>query len=138
VTPARVVEETRVELSLPTDNALAISLARRLAAQAGFDEVGQSLFATAVSELATNVLRYGGGGEALLRLIEEPGRQGVEVVAQDHGPGIRNVERAMQDHYSTGRSLGLGLPGVKRIMDEFTIDSKPGVGTLCIARKWRR
>ena len=138
MTPARVVEESRVELSLPTDNAMAISLARRLADQAGFDEVGQSLFATAVSELATNVLRYGGGGEVLLRLIEEPGRQGVEVVAQDHGPGIRNIERAMQDHYSTGRSLGLGLPGVKRIMDEFTIDSKPGVGTLCIARKWRR
>ncbi|MBU1041393.1 MAG: anti-sigma regulatory factor [Proteobacteria bacterium] len=144
MTPAHVSEEVHVELNLSTDNALAITSARRLAGRAGFDEAGQSLIATAVSELATNIIRYGGGGEVVLRLIHEqgevgqPGRDGVEVVAEDHGPGIRNIERAMQDHFSTGKSLGLGLPGVKRLMDEFFINSKPGVGTLCIARKWRR
>ncbi len=138
MTPARVSEEVHIDLALPSDNAGAICSAKRLAAQAGFDEAGQSLIATAVSELATNIIRYGGGGEVVLRLIHEPGRDGLEILAQDHGPGIRNIERAMQDHFSTGKSLGLGLPGVKRLMDEFFINSKPGVGTLCIARKWRR
>jgi len=144
MTPVSIREETLVELTLPSDNALAISAAKRLAMQAGFDETGQSLIATAVSELATNIIRYGGGGEVALRLIHELdetgrcGREGVEILAEDHGPGIRNVEKAMQDHFSTGKSLGLGLPGVKRLMDEFYINSKPGVGTLCLARKWRR
>jgi len=138
MTPARTLHEVSVELELPTDNAMAVSAARRLAAEAGFGETDQSLYATAVSELATNALRYGGGGQVTLRIIEAEARTGVEVLALDHGPGIRDVERAMQDHFTTGKSLGLGLPGVKRIMDELSIDSKPGVGTLCIARKWRR
>lgn len=131
-------EECRVPLDLPTDNVMAISAARRLAAQAGFGETEQHLIATAVSELATNILRYVGSGEMVLRLIHEPGRSGMEVLALDHGPGILDLDMAMRDHFSTGHSLGLGLPGVKRIMDEFSINSKPGEGTQCIARKWRK
>jgi len=137
MTPARIGEEIHIDLELPSDNAGAISAAKRLAAQAGFDDTEQSLIATAVSELATNIIRYAGKGEVVLRLIHQPGREGIEIVAEDHGPGIRNIDKAMQEHFSTGNSLGLGLPSVKRLMDEFFINSKVGVGTLCIARKWR-
>jgi serine/threonine-protein kinase RsbT len=138
MTPARISEEIHIELELPMDNMLAITSARQLAVRAGFGETEQSLIATAVSELATNILRYGGGGEVVLRLIHEGNRDGLEIVAEDQGPGIQNIEQAMQDHFSTGQSLGLGLPGVKRLMDEFIVKSKPGEGTQCIARKWRR
>jgi serine/threonine-protein kinase RsbT len=137
MTPTRASDEIHIDLSLPSDSAGAICAARRLADQLGFDDTQQCLIATAVSELATNIIRYAGSGQIMLRAIREAGRDGLEVVAQDHGPGIRDVGQAMQEHFSTGNSLGLGLPGVKRLMDEFFINSKPGMGTLCIARKWR-
>lgn len=138
MTPAAILEELRVELALPTDNMLALSKARQLAAREGFGETAQSLVATAASELATNILRYGGGGEIILRRIQDGARHGVEIRAEDHGPGIADLESAMRDNFSTGKSLGLGLPGVKRIMDEFSIDTRVGEGTLCVARMWRR
>lgn len=138
MTESYVSEECRVALDLPTDNVGAIGAAKRMAAQAGFGETEQHLIATAVSELATNILRYAGSGEVVLRLIHEPSRMGMEVLALDHGPGIADIDAAMRDSFSTGNSLGLGLPGVRRIMDEFSIDSKPGEGTRCLARKWRR
>ena len=137
MSPSNASEEVRVDLSLPSDSAGAICAARRLAGQVGFDDLEQCLIATAVSELATNIIRYAGSGEVVLRVIHKTGHDGLEVVAEDHGPGIHDIDKAMQDHFSTGNSLGLGLPGVKRLMDEFFINSKPGMGTLCIARKWR-
>lgn len=135
--PCRVAEEVRIELLDPGDSAQAVMAARSLAARVGFDESAQFLIATAVSELATNIIRYAGSGEVTLRHIHLEGREGFEVSALDAGPGIGDLERAMCDHYSTGASLGLGLPSVKRIMNDFHIESKPRQGTLCVARKWR-
>ena len=119
------------------DNAMAISAARRLCADIGFTESDQFLVATVVSELATNILHYAGQGEVRLKALQVYGRQGVEVQAVDHGPGIADIAKALTDNYSTGGTLGLGLPSVKRIMDEFTIESEPGCGVRCLARKWK-
>lgn len=126
-----------VELLEPSDTAQAVYSTRRLTAQMGFSESNQFLVATAVSELATNIVRYAGKGEITIRAVYDSGREGVEVVARDRGPGIANIEKAMEDHFSSGNSLGLGLPSVRRIMDEFSIDSKRGRGTTIVARKWR-
>ena len=119
------------------DNAMAISAARRLCADIGFAESEQFLVATVVSELATNILHYAGQGEIRIKALQCCGRQGVEVLAADRGPGIADIEKALTDNYSTGGTLGLGLPSVKRIMDEFTIESEPGCGVRCLARKWK-
>ncbi|MBF0528853.1 MAG: anti-sigma regulatory factor [Deltaproteobacteria bacterium] len=137
VTSHHTSQEIQLELYEPSDNAQAVVTARRLAAQAGFSATLQFLIATAVSELATNIIRYAGRGEITLRVIINDHRTGLEVVALDAGPGIENIEQAMQEHFSSGHSLGLGLPSVKRIMDEFTITSTPGQGTMIVARKWR-
>ncbi len=104
--------------------------------QAGFEEAPSRLIATAVSELVRNILKYAGSGELRLRRIREPSRSGIEIEATDHGPGIADCEAAMQDHYSSGGTLGLGLPGVRRMMDEFHLESTPGSGTRVVARKW--
>jgi Anti-sigma regulatory factor (Ser/Thr protein kinase) len=119
------------------DNALAISATRRMCADIGFSESDQFLVATVVSELATNILHYAGQGEIRIRALECFSTQGVEVLAVDHGPGIDDIEKALTESYSTGGTLGLGLPSVKRIMDEFTIESRPGCGVRCMARKWK-
>jgi len=133
-----VVDETCIDLEEPSDCALAVSAARSMAGQAGFNTADQVFFATAVSELATNIVRYAGrGGRVTLRILHNLENVGLEVAAQDSGPGIENVEAAMTDHFSSGDSLGLGLPSVKRIMDEFEIQSEPGRGTLIVGRKWR-
>ena len=104
--------------------------------QAGFAETPSRLIATAVSELVRNILKYAGKGELSLRQIREPGRRGIEIEATDQGPGIADCEAAMQDHFSSGGTLGLGLPGVRRMMDEFQLESTPGSGTRVTARKW--
>ena len=129
--------EDRVLLAEPTDNAHAIVAALELAARAGFSETARCMIATAVSELATNILRYAKEGVIRLRIVREDGRTGIEVLAEDSGPGIADVAEAMKDHVSSRDSLGLGLPSVKRLMDEFHIDSGPGRGTRIRARKWR-
>ena len=104
--------------------------------EAGFEETPSRLIATAVSELVRNLLKYAGGGEIRLRLLEKGGRRGIEIEAVDQGPGIADPEAAMQDHFSSGGTLGLGLGGVKRMMDEFSLESTPGEGTRVTARKW--
>ena len=102
----------------------------------GFDEVVSQMIATAVSELAHNIVKYAGGGEIRMDRIDSGSQAGIEVVARDRGPGIENIEKAMTDHYSSGNTLGLGLPGVKRMMDEFELDTEPGRGTTVTIRKW--
>jgi serine/threonine-protein kinase RsbT len=104
--------------------------------EAGFDETPSRMIATAVSELVRNILKYAGTGEIRLRRVKEPSRRGIEIQAVDRGPGIADCEAAMHDHYSSGGTLGLGLPGVKRMMDEFSLESIPGEGTRVTARKW--
>jgi serine/threonine-protein kinase RsbT len=108
----------------------------RYSQEAGFDEAPSRMIATAVSELARNVLKYAGSGEFRLRSVERPGGRGVEIEVSDHGPGIPDIEAAMSDHFSSSGTLGMGLPGVKRLMDEFSLESSPGQGTRVTARKW--
>lgn len=108
----------------------------RYSQQAGFDEVMCRMIATAVSELVRNILKYAGSGAIRLRRVEGPGGRGIEIEVSDHGPGIEDIDAAMSDHYSSGGTLGLGLPGVKRMMDEFSLVSTPGEGTRVTARKW--
>jgi len=121
----------------PSDNANVVFAAKRLAEQIGFTETQQPLIATAASELSTNIIRYAGKGMLTLRILWNENREGMEIVAQDKGPGIANIEKAMRENFSTGNGLGLGLPSVKRIMDEFEIQSKSGHGTYIVARKWK-
>ena len=103
---------------------------------AGFDDVLGKMIATAVSELARNILHHAGSGEIRMRLLDERGRHGIEIEARDQGPGIPDVERAMSDHFSTGGTLGLGLPGVERMMDELEVETTVGVGTCITTRKF--
>ena len=103
---------------------------------AGFDETSSRMIATAVSELARNILKYAGAGEIRLRKVEGRNGVGIEIEAVDRGPGIEDSEAAMRDHFSSGGTLGLGLPGVRRLMDDFSLESTPGEGTCVTAVKW--
>ena len=116
--------------------ALAVMEVRKAADAAGFNEHGRQTLATVVSELSNNMLKYASRGEIGLRQVAARGRIGIEVTASDRGPGIEDVERAMQDHFSSSGTLGLGLPGVKRMMDSFAIESEPGKGTRVTVIKW--
>jgi len=111
---------------------------RELAKELGFGVIDQARIATAISELTRNVVQYAEQGEALMRPIEVGGRVGIEVICQDDGPGIPDIELAMQDGFSTSASLGMGMPGAKRLMDEFEIESELGVGTTVVVRKGLR
>jgi serine/threonine-protein kinase RsbT len=104
--------------------------------EAGFDETPSRMIATAVSELVRNILKYAGSGEFRLRRVQGPTGRGVEIEVLDHGPGIVDVDAAMSDHFSSSGTLGLGLPGVKRMMDDFSLQSAPGQGTRVTVRKW--
>lgn len=104
--------------------------------EAGFDEAPSRMIATAVSELVRNIIKYAGSGEIRLRKVSKMGVRGIEIEALDNGPGIADCEAAMRDHYSSSGTLGLGLPAVKRMMDDFSLESTPGEGTRVTARKW--
>jgi serine/threonine-protein kinase RsbT len=127
------------ELCFPIESETDIVIARQegriLAAQLGFSPGDLALIATAISEVARNIFHYARPGEIRLRLIEGRSR-GILVVARDRGPGIPDLKLAMQDGYSTGGGLGLGLPGAKRLMDEFDIVSQVGQGTTVTMKKW--
>jgi serine/threonine-protein kinase RsbT len=103
---------------------------------AGFDDVAGRMIATAASELARNILHHAGNGEVRLRILSARGRHGIEIEARDQGPGIPDIERAMRDHFSTAGTLGLGLPGVQRLMDDVEVESEVGVGTSVTVRKF--
>jgi len=104
---------------------------------ASFGPAEMTMLATVASELGRNILKYGGAiGYLLVSWIEEVPKPMVEIKAVDYGPGFIDVETALKDHYSTGGTLGLGLPGAARIMDTLEIDSKPGAGAVVTARKW--
>jgi len=133
-----VRDELRVPVSRDADIVTARQLGRELAAKAGFAGSDLTLIATAISEVARNIISYAEAGEIRLGLASKDGYPGLFVVAQDHGPGIPDIDLAMQDGFSTGKSLGLGLPGARRLMDEFEIVSVPGKGTTITMHKWRR
>jgi serine/threonine-protein kinase RsbT len=128
-------EELRVPIVSEMDIVVARQRGRTLAAKLGFSPADLALIATAISELARNVLQHAKQGEIVLRLVENSPR-GIVVIASDQGPGIADLELAMQDGYSTGGGLGLGLPGARRLMDEFDIVSELGKGTVVTVKKW--
>ncbi|HEX5416650.1 MAG TPA: ATP-binding protein [Chloroflexota bacterium] len=133
--------EARVLIVGEPDIVVARQKARAAAKAMGFGMVDQSRIATAVSELARNVVRYAtnGRGEVIVRAIQDPKHgRGIEVVVRDQGPGIANVEDALRDGFTTGTGLGMGLPGARRLMDELIVDSALGRGTVVTTHKWRR
>jgi serine/threonine-protein kinase RsbT len=108
-----------------------------VASGAGFTGSDLTVIATAVSEIARNIVKFARRGEFALAVTTEGDRTGLRVVARDSGPGIPDVARALQDGYSTYRGLGLGLPGARRLMDEFDVVSEVGTGTTVTMTKWR-
>jgi serine/threonine-protein kinase RsbT len=135
-----VADELKLPIAADVDVVQARLHGRELAAGAGFSTGDQTVIAAAISEIARNILMYAKRGEITLRMVPNGDRQGVgvEVIARDRGPGIRDIERAMQDGYSTSGGLGLGLPGARRLMDEFEVSSVVGEGTTVKMTKWRR
>ena len=126
----------RIPVRNETGKVWSVMEARKAAMAIGFDEIVCQMIATAVSELANNIVKYAGCGEILIDRIKTGSRTGMEVTARDRGPGIEDIQKAMTDHFSSGGTLGLGLPGVQRMMDEFDLESEPGAGTRVTARKW--
>jgi len=135
---ALIADEVRVSIDCDADIVSARQKGRQLASQCGFPSTDLAVVATAISELARNIVRYAVRGEVILRLVDNNGQRGIEVVAADDGPGIPDIGLAMQDGYSTSGGLGLGLPGTRRLMDEFEITSKFGKGTSVTVRRWKR
>jgi serine/threonine-protein kinase RsbT len=131
-----VSAETCVPIEHESDIVAARRAGRELASQLGFSSSELTIIATAISEVARNALMYATRGEVVVRAEESGGRRSIVVIARDDGPGIADVERAMQDGYSTSNGLGLGLPGSRRMMDEFDIVSRVGQGTTISMRKW--
>lgn len=129
-------EPTTLPIRNDNDVVVARQYARELAAGLGFGATDLTLLATAISEIARNITTYAGSGELTLEVVHGSGRRGLRVVARDEGPGIADLERALQDGYSTGGGLGLGLPGARRLVDEFDVATAPGRGTTVTLTKW--
>ena len=133
-----MADDARVAIRTDADVVTARQEARTMGAALGFSPTDLTLLATAISEVARNITTYAGEGQVLLRVVHDGRRAGIEVVASDAGPGIADVELAMQDGYTTGNGLGLGLPGTRRLVDEFELETESGVGTRIRLVKWTR
>lgn len=132
------MSETRISIEREIDIIAARQAGRLLAGQLGFSSTDQTLIATAISEVARNILIYAQRGEITVEPIADGPRNGLQVVASDDGPGIENLELALRDGFSTKNSLGLGLPGARRLMDDFDVTSEVGRGTRVTMTKWKR
>jgi serine/threonine-protein kinase RsbT len=130
--------ETCVSIERETDIVTARQKGRELAAATGFSSMDQTMIALAISEIARNIVSYAQRGKVTLSGMDDSGRRGILIVAQDDGPGMPDIDLAMRDGYSTAKSLGVGLPGAKRVMDEFELVSAPGNGTTVTMKKWLR
>jgi anti-sigma regulatory factor (Ser/Thr protein kinase) len=130
-------DEVRVPIEADADLVTARAEARAMALRLGFPRPDPTLIATAISEVGRNILVHAGRGEIVLRPLDEPDRYGIVVVASDDGPGMRDLDSALRDEYSGRAGLGLGLPGARRLMDEFEIESEADAGTTVTMRKWR-
>ena len=130
-------DEIRVPIVSDSDMVPARAQGRALATKLGFSRTDATLIATAISEIARNIVVHVGRGEILLQPLYEDDRYGVLVVAKDTGPGIRDIEAALDHGFASGKGLGLGLPGARRLMDEFEIASELGKGTVVTMKKWR-
>ena len=127
-----------IPIKADVDVVTARQRARVLVSGLRFSTSELTLIATAISEVARNIVTYAGSGEIVLRIVRRGPRRGLLVIARDQGPGIADIARAMEDGYSTSRSLGLGLPGSRRLMDEFELASELGKGTEVTMTKWER
>jgi len=131
-----VPQDILVSIRSDVDIVLARQQGRSMATSIGFAATDATLIATAISELARNIVTYAQQGEVAMRGVETSHSKGIVIVARDNGPGIRSIPDVLRDGYSTSGGLGLGLPGVKRLMDEFAIESEPRRGTTVTIRKW--
>lgn len=129
-------EQVVIAVKMSNDIVTARQAGRELAEELGFTLTDRTMISTAISEVARNITSYAGSGEIRLQVDERDGRRALVVQAKDQGPGIIDIPRAMEDGYSTGLGLGLGLPGAKRLMDGMAIESAPGQGTLVEMWKW--
>ncbi len=130
-------DTARIPIASEADILTARRRAREMAARLGFWSVEKNFIVMAVSEIALNILQYAGRGEIILSITRRgDGTPGIEVVARDQGPGIADLGLALQEGYSSSGRTGLGLPGARRLMDEFEIHSEPGRGTTVIMKKW--
>jgi serine/threonine-protein kinase RsbT len=129
---------TRVSIDHESDVVAARRKVREVASDAGFTGSDLTIIATAISEIARNIVLYAKRGEVMISQVQRGTKRGILVVARDEGPGIPDIEQAMRDGFSTGKSLGLGLPGARRLMDEFEIASEVGKGTVVTMKKWTR
>jgi serine/threonine-protein kinase RsbT len=133
---AATSDEVHVRIQSSAHIVAARQQGRAMALRAGFSGSNLTIIATAISEIARNVVEYATEGEVIITLINNAHRTGVEIIVVDQGPGIPNVSTVMRDGYSTGKGLGIGLPGAKRLMDEFEIVSAIGQGTTVKMKKW--
>src|ERR1700744_864352 len=131
------LKSERLDIRSSDDVVRVRQLARTLAAAAGLGLVDQTKIITAASELARNTLDYGGGGFVLAELVDGAGRRGVRLTFEDQGPGIPDIETALKDGYTSGKGMGLGLGGARRLSNEFSIHSKPGEGTKVAIARWK-
>ena len=132
-----MTDDVRIPIHSDADMVPARAQGRALAVKLGFSRTDATLIATAISEIARNIVIHAGSGEIVLRPEYEPNRYGLVVVATDRGPGIRDVEAVLDHGYRSPTGLGLGLPGSRRLMDEFCITSEAGAGTTVVMKKWR-
>ena len=130
--------EQEVRIESESDIVAVRKAVRQVAAPLGFGVTDVTRIVTAASELARNVLHYAGSGIMRWQNLHIEGKVGIELVFEDPGPGIPNIEQAMEEGYTTGNGLGMGLPGTKRLMDEMGIESEVGKGTTVTVRKWLR
>ena len=128
--------EARVRIQSSADIVTARQQGRSIASEIGFSNSNLTIIATAISEIARNIVEYAKEGEAVISLINDGPRQGIQIVLSDEGPGIPDTSTVMRDGFSTGRGLGIGLPGARRLMDEFDIVSEVGRGTTITMKKW--
>jgi len=112
-------------------------IVRRWAVELGFGLVDQTKIVTAASEIARNTVDHGGGGEVLVESLSENARRGLRLVFEDKGPGIKNIDEALKDGFTTSRGLGLGLGGARRLATEFSVESRPGEGTRVSLTRWK-
>jgi serine/threonine-protein kinase RsbT len=129
-------DQTAVPIASSADIVIARQRGRALASSLGFAGSDLTVIATAISELARNILEYAFDGAIVISVGQKAGRPGIEILARDAGPGIPDVAKALGAGYTSGQALGVGLPGVRRLMDEFEIASRPGEGTRVTVRKW--
>ncbi len=131
------IKTDRLDIRSSDDVVRVRQLARSLAVDSGLSLVDQTKIVTAASELARNALDYGGGGHLIAEIVENVGRRGVRLTFEDKGPGIADIDTALKDGFTTGKGMGLGLGGARRLSNEFHIDSKPGNGTRVTIVRWK-